>query len=147
VGPDGGFQEARDPGPDRPADDGAHDADEHMQRPRHPHEDVPQVERGQKADEILALTADVEHPAAEGERDRERGEDERRRDDQRLLEVERRAEALVALHPREEPVEPRTREDRLVRGERVVSRRDHHEAADEEGEDRSRHGREEAAEA
>ena len=38
-------------------------------------------------DDVLALAADVEHAAAEGERDREPGEDQRRRQQQRLLEV------------------------------------------------------------
>ena len=40
-------------------------------------------------DEVLALAADVEEAAAEGERDREPDEDQRRRRDQRLLQVER----------------------------------------------------------
>ena len=42
-----------------------------------------------RADEVLALAADVEEAAAERERDREPDEDERRRRDQRLLQVER----------------------------------------------------------
>ena len=42
------------------------------------------------ADEVLALAADVEQAAAERERDREAGEDQRRGHDQRLLKVQRR---------------------------------------------------------
>ena len=42
-----------------------------------------------EADEVLALAADVEHPAAERERDREPGQDQRRRLEQRLREVVR----------------------------------------------------------
>ena len=49
------------------------------------------------ADEVLALAADVEQAAAEGERHRQAGEDQRRRDDQRLLEVQRRDRAVLAL--------------------------------------------------
>ena len=45
--------------------------------------------RDDEADEVLALPADVEHPAAEGEGDREAGEDQRRRLEQRLGEVVR----------------------------------------------------------
>ena len=64
------------------------------------------------------------------------GEDQRRREEQRLLEVEGRVLAVRAGHPREEPVEPGAVEDALVDGERVVAgRRDHH-AADQERQDR-----------
>ena len=113
-----------------------------------------------RADEVLALAADVEHPAAEGERDREPGEDERHVGDQRLLEIQRR-EGVERRVPREpdarfgegdpdlvrahleEPVEPGALEDRLVGRERVLPRRrQHDEAADEEREERrqQRHG-------
>src|SRR6185503_1710269 len=109
-------------------------------------EDVPEVQRRQESDEVLALATDVEHPAAEGEGDGERREHERRRDDQRLLQVECGAEALVSLHPREEPAQPGAGEDCLVRGEGVVPGRDHDEAADEERQDRGRERREEATE-
>ena len=136
--PDGGLEEAGDARPDRPAEYRADAADEDVQRARHPDEDVPEVERRQEADEVLALAADVEHPAAEREGDCERRQDERRRDDQRLLEVERGAEALVSLHPREEPAQPGAGEDCLVGGEGVVAGRDDDEAADEEREHRGR---------
>jgi hypothetical protein len=52
------------------------------------------------------LTADVEHAAAERERNREPGEDQRRRDEQRLLDVELGRDPLVAGDPGEEPVRP-----------------------------------------
>ena len=48
----------------------------------------------ERADEVLALAADVEQAAAERERDREAGEDQRRRMDQRLLQVQRRDDAV-----------------------------------------------------
>jgi hypothetical protein len=64
--------------------------------------------------DVLALAADVEEAAAEGERDGEAGQDQRRRHDQRLLEVQSSEVALFALHPREEPVQPGPVEDRLV---------------------------------
>ena len=40
-----------------------------------------------RADPVLPLAADVEQAAAEGECDRQRGQDQRRRHAQRLLEV------------------------------------------------------------
>ena len=40
-----------------------------------------------RAGQVLALAADVEHAAAERERDREPGQDERDEGDQRLLQV------------------------------------------------------------
>ena len=74
------------------------------------------------SDDVLALAADVEEAAAERERDGEAGEDQRRRDDQRLLQVERRVRGVAAGDPGEEPVEPGAVEDRPVGGERVAAR-------------------------
>ena len=67
------------------------------------------------------VAADVEQAAAEGECDGEADEDQRRRRDQRLLQVERGDRAGV---PRdlEEPDEAGAVEDRAVRVERVASR-------------------------
>ena len=48
---------------------------------------TPDPVRDVEPDEVLALTADVEHPAAESERDRETGQDQRRRLQERLREV------------------------------------------------------------
>ena len=55
-----------------------------------PANDVAEPVGDVEADEVLALAADVEHAAAEGERDGEPGEDQRRRLQQRLREVVRR---------------------------------------------------------
>ena len=118
-----------------------------------------------RAGEVLALAADVEHAAAERERDREPGQDERDEVDQRLLEVEappvdsmsfdvprerdvrvgERDPQLVASRPRE-PVEPGALEDRLVGAERVLAGRDEDdEAADEEREDHRQQRHDDAA--
>ena len=76
----------------------------------------------------------LKRPAPEGERDRERGQDQRRRHAQRLLEVLGGDRALVAGHPGEEPVEAGPVEDRPVGGDRVVAGDQDDEAADQEGE-------------
>ena len=96
---DGRLEEPGDPGDERA-----------RRRPDDEHEDhvedrVQPLERGADphgedgAGEVLALAADVEEAAAEGERDREPDEDQRRRRDQRLLEVERGDEALLVPSP------------------------------------------------
>ena len=98
------------------------------------------------ARDVLALPADVEEPTAERERDGEARENERRRDDQRLLHVERRCLSLRSLHPGEEPVEACALEDRAVGRERVLARRDEHdEPSDREREQRCEDGREKPA--
>ena len=53
----------------------------------HLRERRPDPDRGDEPDEVLTLAADVEEAAAEGERDREPREDQRRRENQCLLEV------------------------------------------------------------
>ena len=117
-----------------------------------------------RAGEVLALPADVEHPAAERERDGEPGEDERHPDDQRLLQVDRRQRLEVVHVPREpdvgvgerdpklvgpdleEPVQPRAFEDRLVGVERVLpGRGQDDEAADQKREDRRQQRYDESA--
>src|SRR4029079_14267179 len=80
--------------------------------------------------------ADVEEPRAERERHREPREDQRRRDDQRLLEIRRREIAVRAGRPREEPLEPGSLPDRLVDGDRVLPGDQHYETAHEEREQR-----------
>ena len=94
--PTAAFSSPAIPAQTAPARVASDDREHDVQQPRHagerradPHGDV-------GADEVLALAADVEQPAAEGEGDREAGEDQRRGGDQRLLEVERRGRALVA---------------------------------------------------
>ncbi len=89
-------------------------------------------------DDVLALSADVEEAAAEREGDREPGEDQRRRRQQRLREVVRRGVVRVRVPPEpdvsvrerdvdvvvaevEEPVQTGALEDRLVGRERVVA--------------------------
>ena len=94
------------------------------------------VDRGERADEVLALAADVEQAGAERERDRQAGEDQRRGQDQRLLQVQRGERPVVARDPREQPVQAGAVEDRLVGVDRVGAGRQHDEAADEEGEQR-----------
>ena len=103
-----------------------------MQRARRPLEMRADADRGDQPDPELALTADVEEAAAERERDRERREDERRCDEQRLLEVAGRVIARLAGDPGEEPVEARALEDRLVGGDRVLAVDRNDEPADEE---------------
>ena len=97
---------------------------------------------GERAGDVLALAADVEEPAAERERDGEPGEDQRRRQQQGLLEgigvarleavrvpagtrpgVSVNGHADVVAARVEEPAQARPVEDRLVRGERVVAGR------------------------
>ena len=87
-----------------------------------PSNDEPTQTADERADEVLALAADVEQAAAERERDRQAGEDQRRRHDQRLLQVQRRDGAVLGADPREEPVQPGAVEDRLVGRDRVVAR-------------------------
>ena len=89
----------------------------------------------------------LKRPHAERERDRDRGEHQRRRDPQRLLQVLRGPHALVAGHPREEPVEARPVEDRPVGRDRVVPGDEDDEAADQEGEDGRRERNERTAQA
>ena len=148
VGPGRRLQEARRsrPRPRRPASRRRSRAGCASQ-PAMPAKRRADPDRHVRADEVLALAADVEHAAAEGEGDGEAGEDQRRGDDQRLLEVDRRVRACEAGHPREEPVEAGAVEDRLVRGERVVAGCEHDEAADQEGEQRGDDRDDEAARA
>ena len=125
--------------------------------PRPAHEEPTQTD-DHRADDVLALAADVEHAAAERERDREAGEHERRGDQQRLLQVvgrlrldivdvpgepdrgvgERHAELVRA--DLEEPAQAGAVEDLLVGRQGVVAGRRDHDPADEEGEDGGQQG-------
>ena len=62
-----------------PATTAASDREHDVQERRHAVERRADEDRGERADEVLALAADVEQAGAEGERDREAGEDQRRR--------------------------------------------------------------------
>ena len=77
---------------------------------------------GDRADDVLALAADVEQAGAERERHGQPDENQRRRQDQRLLQVQRRERPVLGGDPREEPVQPRALEDRLVGRERARAR-------------------------
>ena len=94
------------------------------------------VDPGVGADEVLAVAADVEQAGAEREGDREAGEDQRRGDDQRLLQVERGERAVVARDPRQQPVQPGALEDRPVGVDRVGAGERDDDAADEERDQR-----------
>ena len=63
-----------------------------------PAHDEPTQTGDDRAGDVLALPADVEEAAAERERDREPGEDQRRRQDQRLRQVVRRERVRVVFH-------------------------------------------------
>ncbi len=106
---------------------GEHREDD-VQQARHALERRADPDGPDPAHDVLALAADVEQAAAEGERHREAGEDQRRRHDQRLLEVQRRDRAVLRARPREEPVQAGAVEDRLVGGDRVVAGDQHRRA-------------------
>ena len=139
VRADGRLQEPGDPGPRRAREgcrpDAQQDVQEGIQSGEVDAEPVGDVE----ADEVLALPADVEHPAAEGEGDREPAEDERRRLQEGLRQVVRRR-GHQAGRRMEDPVEARPVEDVPVGDERVVTRGEDDDPAHQEG-DHDRHGR------
>src|SRR5918996_686061 len=146
VGAGGRLQESGDPAPDRAGEDRGDHGEDHVQRGREALEVRPEPDGRQEADPVLALPSDVEHPAAECEGHCECGQDERRHDDERLLEVA----CLLGRLPyaRDEPGEPRALEDGLVglEGRRdALLGDDHDEPADDEGEQRRGDGDEQAA--
>ena len=109
VGARDRLQRARDARPDR-AGQAAGDHRQHdVQQRRHALERRTDPDREDRAEDVLPLAADVEQAAAERERDREPGEDQRRRAQQRLLQVERGDRAVVGARPREQPVQARCR--------------------------------------
>ena len=103
--PDRGLEEACDPRPERTRERRDDDREEDVRERVQAVEGRPDPHGEDAADDVLALTADVEHAAAEREGNRETREDQRRHDQERLLEVEARVEPLVARDPGEEPVE------------------------------------------
>ena len=104
---------------------------------RHALERRADPDRQDRADDVLALAADVEQAAAERERHREAGEDQRRREDQRLLEVDRGDAAVVGATSTGRASSGRCRRRSPVGRDRVVARDQHDEPADEE---RDEHG-------
>jgi hypothetical protein len=71
VGPDSGLQEPGDPRPDRPGRGCDRDPEQDVGGPRHVHERDADPVRADQADDVLAVAADVEQAAPEGERDGE----------------------------------------------------------------------------
>ena len=87
-----------------------------------------------EADQVLAVAADVEHAAAEGEGDGEAGQDQRRRLQQRLAEVVGGRVGDVGVRRVREPVQAGAVEDVPVGLDRVVAGAEDEEAADQESE-------------
>ena len=85
----GRLQEAGDPRPDRARERRGGDPEQDVRQRRPAREVDADPVRDDQPDEVLALSADVEEAAAEREGDREAGEDQRRRRQQRLAQVER----------------------------------------------------------
>ena len=148
VGADRRLQEAGDPGPHGARQSRRDDRHEDVQPGGQEVEPDADLDGGDRADDVLALPADVEEPAAEGEGHGQAREDEDGELDQRLLEVAGSHAELVARIPdgagrvpRKEPVEPRAVEDLPVRRQRVLAAEDEDDqAGDEEGKD-GRHER------
>ena len=139
------LQQAGDAAPHRAGRARPDHAEHDVQQRRHRVERRAEPDRHVGADEVLALAADVEQAAAERERHRQAGEDQRRRDDQRLLEVEGGDGAVLLADPREEPVQPGALEDRPVGLDRVLAGERDDEAADREGQQRGQQRRDDAA--
>ena len=87
VGSDRRLQDPCDPGVGRSGQRGRHDRERDVDEAVRALERRADPDREVGADEVLALPADVEEPAAERERDREAGENQCGRDQERLLEV------------------------------------------------------------
>ncbi len=147
MGADGRLQEARDTRPERAGEAPAIDREEDVQERVHPAERRADPDREHRADDVLALAADVEQAAAERERDGEAREDERRRQDQRLLQVDGRHVALGAVESQgKNQLSPAPSKIARYVVERVAARGDeHHETADEEREERRQERCEEAS--
>ena len=94
--PDRRLQRAGDPAPHGAAERRGEQREEDVQRLGHAGEVQADPQGADEADDVLPLAADVEHAAAEGEGDGERGQDQRGDRDQRLLQVDRGEDAVVA---------------------------------------------------
>src|SRR5215210_2016226 len=138
VGADGRLQEARDPSPDRAGRGRDRDRDQYVRRPRHVHERDADPVGAEDPDEVLAVSADVEQPAAERERDREARQDQRGRLQQRLAEVVGGGARDIGVPRRNEPVEAGALDDVPVGDERVVAGGEHEQPADQKRHQRRR---------
>ncbi len=116
-----GLQEADDPAVERAAGDAEDDDDGHEDEARPRGELRAGPARGERTDEELALRADIEEAGAERDRDRETGEDERDRRDERLGDVIRRAERAL--------------DERGVCRDRVVAGEPHEDRSEDEGDE------------
>src|SRR5215207_6573268 len=104
-----------------------------MECSRRPSQVGSDEEGGDESDPVLALSTDVEEPAAERKGDANCRQDKWRHQDQRLLMVVGSGFSSLTHDPGKEPVEARAFEERLVGAERVVPRDQDNEAADQEG--------------
>ena len=129
-----GLQQAGDRPPRRPRQARGDHREQDVQQGRHAGERRADPDREVGADEVLALAADVEQPAPERERHGEAGEDQRRREDQRRLQVELGDDPVLLVEPLGR-VEAGAVEDRLVGLERVAAGDEHDQPADDERED------------
>ena len=160
VRADGRLHQAGDSSPDRGGEHRAEEDERNVDAAREAGQLGADRHRGDHADQVLALTADVEEPGAESERHGEGGEDQRGAQDQRLLQVDRRDRDRVRLRrvevvrasdrpdvdePVGEPRKPGPVEDSAVDGDRIPSRCEHDEAADEEGDERRDDRRDDAS--
>src|SRR5581483_7909425 len=126
----GRLQEPGDARPHRTRDRRGADSQQHMRKRRPAREGDTDPVGHDQPDEVLALAADVEEAAPERERDGDSDEDQCRRREQRLAQVERAEVDRVGVPGNvEEPVEAGALPDALVRSPRVVPRRRHDDAA------------------
>ena len=131
VGADRRLQEAGDACPHRARRRPCRDHDQDVRQRCHTGEVDAEPVRDDEPDEVLTLAADVEHPAAERERDGKPAEDERRRLQQRLRQVVGRRVRDIGGRV-EDPVEPGAVEDVAIGEQRVVTGGEDDEAAHEE---------------
>ncbi len=118
-----GLEDAGDRRIRRPGERTGHHAEEDVEKRIQPGEVDAEPVGDEQADEVLAVAADVEHPAAEREGHGEAGQDERRRLQQRLRDVVRGDDCPsteTSVRRMEEPVQSRAVEDLLEDDERLV---------------------------
>ena len=149
------LENAGDPRVERAGERADRQAQRHVEERIEVDERRTDPDREVRADEILALPTDVEQAATEGKAERDRRENDRRRDQQRLLQVGRGDRRRVPPEPDvlrrerqpdrvrtevDEEVEPGTVEDRAINLERILA--DHrdrdpcHQEREDRGQDR-----------